>query len=344
MKIVFFETEKWECDVLQHVCCDYEIIFEENSLDEETVLTYKDADIISPFVHSVLDRTVLEQFEHLKFIATRSTGFDHIDLDYCNENTISVSNVPVYGDNTVAEHVFALLLAVSHNIPEAVNRTRRGDFSQQGLRGFDLQNKTLGVIGTGSIGKRTVEIAKGFRLKVLAYDPTPDTAFAEQYGMSYVDMDTLLEQSDFITLHVPGSKHTHHLLSEIEFSRMKDGVVLINTSRGSVIDVKALLRALADGKVAAAGLDVLPEEPSIREEAELLRSFFSENHDLETLLADHVLLRMRNVIITPHSAFNTKEAVERILHTTGENIRNFINGKPRNIVTEPKTEQRRAVP
>jgi len=342
-KIVFFETEKWECDVLRHVCCDYDIVFTEDELDEKTAQTYKDADIISPFVHSELTRPILEQFEHLRFIATRSTGFDHIDLDYCNENAIAVSNVPVYGDNTVAEHVFALLLAISHNIPEAVNRTRRGDFSQAGLRGFDLQDKTLGVIGTGNIGKRVVEIAQGFRLNVLAFDPKPDKAFAEKQGLSYVDMDDLLAQSDIITLHVPGSKHTHHLLCDAEFNKMKDGAVLINTARGSVVDVKALLHALADGKIAAAGLDVLPEEPSIREEAELLRSFFSEKHDLETLLADHVLLRMRNVIITPHSAFNTTEAVERILKTTGENIHAFVDGKPQNIVNEPKTDKRKAV-
>tara|TARA_R110001583_G_scaffold37001_1_gene121207 strand:+ start:16875 stop:17909 length:1035 start_codon:yes stop_codon:yes gene_type:complete len=342
MKIVFFETEKWECDILQRLCCDHKIIFTEDELNEKTAQVYKDADIISPFVHSELDRSILAQFEQLKFIATRSTGFDHIDLDYCNENAIPVSNVPVYGDHTVAEHVFALLLAISHNIPESINRTRRGDFSQKGLRGFDLKDKTLGVVGTGNIGKRVVEIAQGFRMRVLAYDTRPDMVFAEHYDMSYVDMNTLLEQSDCITLHVPESQYTHHLLSEEEFSRMKDGVVLINTARGSIVDVKALLRALADGKVAAAGLDVLPDEPAIGEEAEMLRSFFSKKYDLETLLADHVLLRMRNVIITPHTAFNSTEAVERILHTTGENIKHFVNGEQQNIVNSTQMVQSKA--
>lgn len=341
MKTVFFETENWECDFLRRVCGDHDVVFVAEQLDATTAQLYKDADVISTFVHSDLSGSVLEHFEHLKFIATRSTGFDHIDLEYCNENAIPVSNVPVYGDHTVAEHVFALLLAISHNIPEAINRTRRGDFSQTGLRGFDLQGKTLGVIGTGNIGKRVVEIAQGFSMKVLACDTKPDAAFAEKHAMPYVDMQTLLEQSDCITLHVPGGKATEHLLSEKEFSRMKDGVVLINTARGTLVDVKALLRALAEGKVAAAGLDVLPDEPSIREEAEMLRSFFSKKHDLETLLADHVLLHMRNVIITPHSAFNTTEAVARILHTTVGNIECFMNAKPQNVVNSAQVVRKK---
>ena len=334
MKIVFFEAEKWECDILQQACCNHEVVFTDEELGTANVGLYRDADIISPFVHSVLDHSVLDCFEHLKFIATRSTGYDHIDLEYCTRNAIPVSNVPVYGDQTVAEHVFALLLAISHKIPEAINRTRKGDFSQRGLQGFDLQGKTLGVIGTGAIGKRVVEIARGFRLNVLACDPKPDAVFADRHDVSYVDMNCLLEQSDIVTLHVPGSQSATHLLSDREFARMKDGVVLINTARGSIVDTRALLHALADGKVSAAGLDVLPDEPSIREEAELIRSFFDKKHDLETLFANHVLQHMRNVIVTPHSAFNTKEAVERILTTTGENIVGFIEGEPRNLVNK----------
>ena len=249
MKIVFFEAEKWECDILQQACCNHEVVFTDEELGTANVGLYRDADIISPFVHSVLDHSVLDCFEHLKFIATRSTGYDHIDLEYCTRNAIPVSNVPVYGDQAVAEHVFALLLAISHKIPEAINRTRKGDFSQKGLQGFDLQGKTLGVIGTGAIGKRVVEIAQGFRLNVLACDPKPDYVFADRYNVSYVDLDGLLEQSDVVTLHVPGSKSAKHLLSDREFARMKRGVVLINTARGSVVDTQALLYALADGKV-----------------------------------------------------------------------------------------------
>ena len=332
MKIVVFEFEEWERPFFAPFKSEHEVIFEREPLDEDTVEQYKNADIISSFVFSDLGSHVLEKLPELKCIATRSTGFDHIALDYCKERGIKVSNVPTYGENTVAEHVFALLLAISHKIPEAVNRTRQGDFSQKDLQGFDLRGRTIGIIGAGNIGQKTIKIAKGFEMNVVAYDMKPDENVATVLGFSYVTLQELLAQSDVISLHVPGNKATQHLLSDAEFATMKRGVVLINTARGNVVDVKALLHALSEGKVAAAGLDVLPEEPSIREEAELLRSFFNRKHDLENLLADHILLHMKNVIITPHSAFNTKEAVERILKTTVTNIDGFCAGRAINTV------------
>lgn len=271
---------------------------------------------------------------YLKLVATRSTGFDHIDLDYCKDKGITVCNVPVYGDNTVAEHVFGLLLAISHNLIAAVDRTRRGDFSQTGLQGFDLLGKTLGVIGTGSIGRCVIEIARGFRMKVVAFDVKQDREMESSLGFRYLTMDELLATSDIITLHVPSNEKTRNLISGDAFAKMKDGVVLINTARGDIVDVKALVKAIADGKVAAAGLDVLPEESVIREEAELLHSVYRKRCVLDTLLANHILLRMRNVIITPHSAFNTREAVGRILNTTVENIIAFVKGEPKNVVVK----------
>jgi D-lactate dehydrogenase len=332
MKIVGFEVEDWERDCFKKLREDHDVVLLEKKLTADNVDQYKDADILSPFIYSDLDQDVLEQFDHLKLIATRSTGFDHIDVDYCRDNDITVCNVPSYGDNTVAEHVFALLLAISHNLVEAANRTKRGDFSLQGLRGFDLQGKTLGVIGTGTIGAYVIKIAKGFGMTVVAFDVFPNEDLAETLGFEYLSMDDLLAQSDIITLHVPANDKTHHLISDEQFNKMKDGMVLINTSRGSVVHIQALVRALAEGKVAAAGLDVLADEPTIHEESELLHSFFQKQHDMETLLADSVLLRLRNVIITPHSAFDTREAVQRILVTTIENIDDFIAGEPQNVV------------
>lgn len=328
MKIVVFEAEPWEQASFEPIGDSHELVFTEEPLDEENAADFADADVVSTFIYSDLDRDVLVQLENLGLIATRSTGYDHIDDDYCRQAGITVCNVPTYGSDTVAEHVFALLLAISHNIVEAANRTRRGDFSLKGLRGFDLCDKTMGVVGTGDIGRSVIRIARGFDLEVLAFDVEPDPEFAEARDFEYVSMDRLLTDSDIVTLHVPLNDATHHLLSYEEFDRMKDGSVLINTARGAIVHTKALLRALSDGKVRAAGLDVLPEEPTIREEAELLRSIFREEHDLENLLADHVLLRMRNVIITPHSAFDTKEAVERILATTVENIEGWAAGEP----------------
>lgn len=235
--------------------------------------------------------------------------------------------------HTVAEHVFALLLALSHHLVEAVDRTRRGDFSQQGLTGFDLCGKTMGLIGAGAIGLHAARIARGFGMEVVVYDIAPNEAAAREIGFTYLPFDEVLQRADVLSLHVPANAKTRNMMSEREFSLMKEGAVLINTARGSIVDARALLGALASGKLAAAGLDVLAEEPVIREEAELLRSVFTRKHDLESLLADHILLRLRNVLITPHSAFNTKEAVGRILDTTRANIDAFLKGAPVNLVS-----------
>jgi D-lactate dehydrogenase len=332
MKVVIFEVESWERDGFEQLQKAHEVVFVAEPLTMHNATHYQDADIISPFIYSNLSANTLQHFTNLKLIATRSTGFDHIDSDHCHEHGVTVCNVPTYGDNTVAEHVFGLLLAISHNLIAAVDRTRRGDFSQQGLRGFDLADKTLGVIGTGSIGRNVIRIAGGFGMQVLAYDINQDEALASRLNFTYADMDYVLEHSDIITLHVPSNKHTYHLISHEQFDRMKNGVVIINTARGNVMDVHALVKALGDKKVAAAGLDVLPDEPTIREEAELLRSIFRQRHDIETLLADHILLRLRNVIITPHSAFNTREAIQRIVNTTITNIEAFLQGNAQHVV------------
>jgi D-lactate dehydrogenase len=332
VKISVFEAENWERATFQRLAGGHDIRFESRPLDRDLARRHADADAISTFIYSALSAGVLELFDELGLIATRSTGFDHIDVGWCREHAVTISNVPSYGKNTVAEHVFALLLALSHHLVEAADRTRRGDFSQTGLQGFDLLGRTMGVIGTGDIGRHTIRIAQGFGMDVVAFDIAPNDNLECDLGFHYVDMQELLRRSDVVSLHVPGGPKTHHLIGTDEFRALKRGTILINTSRGSVVDTGALLRALSDGTVAAAGLDVLEEEPTVREEAELVRSVFSREHDLETLLGDHILLRMRNVLITPHSAFNTREAVQRILDTTRENIAAYAAGKPRNVV------------
>ncbi len=333
MKIAVFEIEEWEREAFEPLQDTHELTFIPGPLTPEMAEEHSDAEVVSTFIYSDLNREVLESLPELKLIATRSTGADHIDSDYCDEHGITVCNVPTYGENTVAEHVFGLLLTISHRLREALDRTQRGDFSMKGLQGFDLRGKTLGVVGTGQIGRCVIEVANGFRMQVLAFDVQKDQDAADRMGFEYVEMEELLANSDVVTLHVPASEKTHHLLSTEQFEQMKKGAILINTARGSLVDVHALLRALADGHIAAVGLDVLPEEPVIREEAELLSSLFQEEHKLETLLADHVLLRMRNVYITPHSAFNTREAVRRILDTTVGNIRSFAEEEPENVVS-----------
>jgi D-lactate dehydrogenase len=332
MKIAIFEVEPWEGDAFSTLRGEHELVLVREPLRQANAERHADAECISTFIYSELGSDVLQYFSQLKLIATRSTGVDHIDTAYCRQQGVAVCNVPSYGEHTVAEHVFGLLLTISHRLTEAIDRTRKGDFSQQGLQGFDLRGKTLGVIGTGAIGRCVIEIAKGFRMQVVAYDLKPDETFASHMGFRYASLDDVLSTADVLTLHVPATRATHHLLSGEQFARMKDGMVLINTARGSLVDVRALVQALAEGKVAAAGLDVLPDEPVIREEAELLRSLFREQHDLQTLLANHILLRLRHVYVTPHSAFNTREAVGRIITTTVDNIRAFAHGEPRNLV------------
>jgi D-lactate dehydrogenase len=336
MKIVIFELEDWEKGSFKELESGYHLILTSAAIAANLDSQFASAEIISASLSSDMSADSLRRFKKLKLISTRTTGFDHIDLAYCRENGIVVCNVPDYADRTVAEHVFALLLAISHQIVEASNRTRAGNFSLKGLIGFDLQGKALGVIGTGAIGRQVIEIALGFRMEVLAFDVRPDDTLASRMGFRYLGLDALLARADIISLHIPGSPKTHNLISKDQFRKMKKGMVLINTSPGDVVDIEAMLEALTEGTLAAAGLDVLPEEPAIREESELLRSIFTRKYNLEMLLADHVVSRLPNVIITPHSAFNTREAVERLLAATRRNIEAFIAGRPQNVVPLPQ--------
>lgn len=335
MRVVLFEMEPREFPVFEGLAKDHVLTYTEHPLDRDSAGAHTNAEAVSTFIFSRLDRHALEQMPALRLIATRSTGFDHIDLDYCASHGIAVANVPSYGENTVAEHVFALLLAISHRVPEAMERAQRGHFSPEGLQGFDLAGRTLGVIGTGRIGQHVIRIARGFQMRVLANDAAPQPRLAAELGFHYTDLAGLYGEADVISLNVPSLPETRHMLSAKAFAQMKDGVVVINTARGDLIDTRALIQALTSGKVAAAGLDVLPDEPLIREEAELICSIYCEQHDLRDLVANHVLLRMKNVIVTPHSAFNTREAVQRIAETTVENIRAFAEGRSQNLVAAP---------
>lgn len=333
MNVAVFETEEWEHQACLRLEPAHAVSCTREPLDARTAAAHAQADIISTFVTSKLSADVLAQFSDLKLIATRSTGYDHIDLDWCAANGVTVANVPDYGDSTVAEHAFALLLAVARNLVESVERTRRGNFSQAGLRGFELRDQVLGAIGTGRIGRRAIEIARGFGMAVVAHDLYPDAEAAARLGFRYAGLDEVLAAADVLTLHVPATPGTANLISDREFGLMKPGAILINTARGNIVDVPALVRALADGKLRSAGLDVLPQEPLIREEAQIFRADApSEDNDLRALVANHVLLRFPNVIVTPHNAYNTESAVRRIIETTLENIEAFARGEPRNVV------------
>ncbi len=332
MRISFYETKNWEAEYIKKKSTGHELSFFEGPLNLKDP-SGTDAEILVPFVGSELGAEVLQNFKNLKFIATRSTGFDHIDLSACKQKGILVSNVPTYGENTVAEFAFALILALSRKLYPALKRIKeQGDFNYEGLTGFDLKGKTLGVAGTGHIGAHVIKIAFGFGMKIKAYDPHPNQQFVKDYGVEFLELPELIKQSDILTLHVPYLPATHHLINSENIKLFKPTSFLINTARGALVETEALLLALKSGRLAGAGLDVLEEEGFIKDEMSLLREGHPSREELKTVLADHELMYMNNVLITPHNAFNTEEAMQRILDTTISNIESFVKGAPVNLV------------
>ncbi len=332
MKIAFFELEDWERDELAvDPFKGHEVRLSAQPLSERGLGEAGDAEIISVFVHSKLTAKALAKLPALKFIATRSTGFDHIDLTTCRELGILVSNVPSYGENTVAEHTFALILALSRNIHKAFVHTLAREIPFKDLRGFDLAGKTLGVVGAGRIGLHVIKIAKGFGMEVVAFDVRQEPLLAEVLNFRYVSLEELLRVSDIISLHCPYTPKTHYLLNVDNLRHLKRGALLINTARGGLIDPAALTKALDEGILAGAGLDVLEGEELLRDERQILAQPLAQDK-LRTLLINHALLNRDNVVITPHIAFNSREAVERILATTMSNIHAYLQGAPQNLV------------
>ena len=290
-----------------------------------------DVEVLMPFIHSAVGREQMEAMPGLRLVATRSTGYDHVDLEAAAERNIAVANVPAYGENTVAEHAFALILALSRKVHHAWTRTQRGEYTMEGLRGFDLYGKTLGVVGAGAIGLHVVRIAKGFGMKVLAYDVNRNQLLADVLDFTYADLDELLENSDIVTLHAPAIPATHHLINKSTLSKMKPEALLVNTARGSLVDTAALAEALDAGQIGGAGLDVFEGEEFMQHEDELLYEPEAEGK-LKLILRAHRLQRRPDVVITPHIGFNSEEALRRILDITAENVRSFLAGEPRNLV------------
>jgi len=246
-KITFFEIEPWEMDYLKPKLKGFDLVFFEEKITPERLKKIQGVDILSPFIYSVIDKKILNSLKSLKFIATRSTGFDHINLETGKEKSILVSNVPSYGENTVAEHTFALILALSRKIYPSLEKTKKGDFSLENLRGFDLKGKTLAVVGVGNIGRHVIRIAKGLEMNILAFDHKKDQKFAQEFGFKYAPLDYLFRNSDIITLHVPYNKSTHHMVNLKTLKLFKKGCYLINTARGGICDTTALLEGLRQG-------------------------------------------------------------------------------------------------
>ncbi|MDD5098782.1 MAG: NAD(P)-dependent oxidoreductase [Candidatus Colwellbacteria bacterium] len=333
MKIAFFETEPWEADYLKSNLPNHELSFSEERIDADHMPESKDADILSVFTNCEVTAPVIGAFPNLKFMTTRSTGFDHVDRAALAARNIPLSYVPSYGENTVAEFAFGLLLTVSRKIFLSYDRIREeGSFDLDGLQGFDLRGKTIGIVGTGRIGRHMAKIAKGFEMEVIAFGAYPNDSLASELGFRYVSFEELLNAADVISFHVPELPTTFHMINMENTNLIKRGAIIINTARGSVVETTALVKALNEGILGGAGLDVLEEEVPTKDEKEFLISGKTRGHDLLTVLQNHLLIDMPNVIITPHNAFNTKEALQRILDTTIENINKFIDGAPVNLV------------
>lgn len=337
--IVFYEGSKRDVgqlsDGLRETDHHWEFVREQLSLRNIN----KNAEVISVFVTSQVTRQMMDKMPRLKLIATRSTGFDHIDLEAAAARDITVVNVPTYGENTVAEAAFSLMLALTRKLIPTVSTTRKGTFVASDLTGIDLKGKTLGVIGMGHIGRHTAKIAKGFEMNVITFDPHEDEKFAREMGITYVSFEDLLEQSDIITLHTPLLPDNYHLINEATIARMKKGVFIINTARGELVENRALIRGIKRGHIAGAGLDTLEGEKLIlqKEMIDALQSNATSPTTFEHAAEVHTMLQIPNIIITQHAAFNTEEAIARINATTVQNIVRFWYGETPNRVESKST-------
>ncbi|MCM2351885.1 MAG: 2-hydroxyacid dehydrogenase [Bacteriovoracaceae bacterium] len=331
MKIAFFDTRPFEKDAFTRANAEFshEINFLEPRLVESTAKVAQGYPCVCAFVNAKLNETTLKILKDggINLLALRCAGFNQVDLAAAKRLGITVVRVPDYSPHAIAEHVVALIQTLNRKTHRAYNRVREGNFSLNGLMGFDLYGKTIGIIGTGKIGKILVQIMTGFGCEVLLNDLNPDEEFAAKSKARYVSLEEIYSKSDIISLHVPLTPATRHFIDATSLSKMKKGVMLINTGRGALIDTAALIEALKSGHVGNAGLDVYEEEEGI---------FFQDLSG--QILSDDTLARLLtfpNVLITSHQGFLTNEAMTNIAETTLKNVSDFEQGLPlRNQVSE----------
>ncbi len=332
--IVFYDVHPSEQATYESaLASDFELVFCEAGFTADTANLAGSAAVISVHVSSKVTASLMEKLPKLHHIACRSTGYDNVDLTYTKTHAITVSNVPAYGQETVAEYTILLMLAVSRKLMLGVQSVQSGAITPETLTGHDLSGKTLGVIGTGRIGQHVIQIARGFGMKIVAYDLYPQAEAATRLNFKYLELNDLLSQADIITLHAPATPETEHLLGTDQFEHIKPGVIVINTARGSLIDTPALIEALGSGKVAGAGLDVLEGEEYLQLAPEIsLLSSQSLGEKAQQILGLDILQKMRNVLITSHNAYNSAEALERIRQTAIQNIISWHAEKLQNEV------------
>jgi D-lactate dehydrogenase len=333
MRLAVFDTHRYDRDALEKANARFghALTFFEPRLTLQTAPLAEGFPAVCSFVNDRVDAATLEVLHKggVRLVAARSAGYNHVNLQTAQRLGIRVVRVPEYSPHAVAEHAVALVLTLVRHIPRAFARVREWNFSLDGLVGFDLAGKTVGVVGTGRIGRVAARIFRGFGCNVLCYDLAPDPAFERELGVRFVPLETLFSESDILSLHVPLTPGTRHMVDAAALARMKRGVVLVNTGRGALIDSRALLSALKSGHVGAAGLDVYEEEEGV---------FFQDLSG--QVLQDDVLARLLtfpNVLVTSHQAFLTHEALANIAETTLESVRAFERGEP--LVNEVRAEQ-----
>ena len=334
MKIAFFEvTQEEQKHFFKKRLTEHELTFFDTPLTEQSLPKENNFEVISVFVNCQVTQKVIEYFPNLKLITARATGFDNIDVKSAKERNILVANVPSYGSHTVAEFTFSLILSLCRKIPQAVQRLKTtGEFSYENLRGIDIHGRTLGVIGTGKIGLNVIRIARSFDMPVIAFDILKNEPSSRELDFKYVDFDELLTTSDIVTIHTSLNESTRHLINEKNIFTMRKGAFLINTARGGIVSTDALFQAITTKHLAGAALDVLEGEKELKEELDIFSKEKHYSEDLKTMLENHILINLEEVIITPHMAFYTKEAEESIQSTTIDNINSFVSGKTVNLV------------
>jgi D-lactate dehydrogenase len=324
LKVILFDVRSYDRDAFNkaNVRYGHELVYMDTRLDLSTVSLASQFPVVCPFVNDCLNRAVLERLwaNGTRLLALRSAGYNHVDVSAAKSLGFRLIRVPEYSPYAVAEHAVGLLLTLNRKIHRAVNRVREGNFSLEGLVGWDLHGKTCGIIGTGRIGTVMAHILHGFGCRVLAYDVQPNAELVSKLSVEYVPLQQLYAQADVISLHVPLTPHTHHIINHDALAMMKPNVILINTSRGGLIDTRALIAALKSGRIGGAALDVYEEEEHY---------FFRDLSD--RIIQDDVLARLLtfpNVVITAHQGFLTQEALTNIAETTLAGITAFEQGKP----------------
>lgn len=318
IKIAFFDTKEYDKDLFDEYNkkYGYEITYLESKLNSETAPLARGFDVVCIFVNDVVDEKTINILKecNVKLIALRCAGFNNVDIKKLGD--LTAVRVPEYSPYAVAEHAVALLLSIDRKIYKAYQRTRKYNFTLNGLLGFDIHGKTVGVVGAGKIGKAFINIMNGFGCRVIAYDKFENQEMAKKMNFEYVDLDTLYRESDIISLHCPLTDENYKMINEEALAKMKDGVILVNTSRGKLIDTKSLIQKLKEEKIGGLGLDVYEDEE------EFFLNDMSNSYIRDEELS--VLLTMPNVVVTSHQAFFTKEALNKIALDTCENIKEFF--------------------